>query len=56
MSRVRLAWPKAAVLGWPAFLAAHIVAQRGHSVPIKPAIAKITRWLRGVRLLNQRDW
>jgi hypothetical protein len=49
-------WPKAAVLGWPAFLAASIVAQRGHSVPIKPALAKITKLLRGVRLSNQRDW
>ena len=56
MSRVRLAWPMAAVLGWPAFLAAPIVAQRGLNVPIQPVLAKIARLLRGVRLLNQRDW
>ena len=49
-------WPKAAVLGWLAFLAAHIVAQRGLNVAIKLALVKITRLLRGVRLLNQRDW
>jgi hypothetical protein len=40
----------AAVLGWPAFLAASIVVQRDHSVPIKPVLAKIARLLRGVRL------
>ena len=50
MSRVRLAWPKAAVLGWPAFLVASIVAQRDHNVLIKPALAKIARFSRGVRL------
>ena len=56
MSRVRLVWAMAAVLGWPAFLAASIAAQRGQYVPIKLASAKIARLLRGVRLLNQRDW
>ena len=56
MSRVRLAWPKAAVLAWLAFLAVNIVAHRVLNVPIKLALAKKTRLLMGVRLLNQRDW
>ena len=56
MSRVRLAWPKAAVLGWPAFLAASIVVQRALNVPKKLALVKIARLLRGVRLLNHKDW